>query len=92
MIVNGGPTIVGSNRAQLDALLARQGPARGGPEIIEESGRVHLSAAAAPSAPVTLWVVRYDPRSREVPISAGENGGRTLLHRDIVRELVRLGA
>lgn len=91
VIVNGGPTIVGSNRAQLDALLAKQGPARGGPEISENNGRVHLAAAAAPSAPVTVWLVRYDPRSREVPISAGENGGRTLPHRDIVRELVRLG-
>jgi hypothetical protein len=91
VIVNGGPTIVGSNRAQLDAMLAKQGPARGGPEISDDKDRVHLAAAAAPAAPVTVWLVRYDPRSREVPIRAGENGGRTLPHRDIVRELVRLG-
>lgn len=91
VIVNGGPTIVGSNREQLDALLATQGPARGGPEITEGSDRVHLAAGATPSAPATVWLVRYDPRSREVPISAGENGGRTLPHRNIVRELVRLG-
>lgn len=91
VIVNGGPTIVGSNRAQLDALLANAGPARGGPEISEADGRVRIAAAAAPRAPVTVWLVRYDPKSREVPISAGENGGRLLPHRDIVRELVRLG-
>lgn len=90
VIVNGGPTIVGSNQAQLDALLAKQGPARGGPDISEDAGRVRLAAATA-SAPATVWLVRYDPRSQDVPIQAGENGGRTLPHRDIVRELVRLG-
>jgi hypothetical protein len=35
--------------------------------------------------------VRFDPRTIEVPIRAGENGGRTLPHRNIVRELVKLG-
>jgi len=35
--------------------------------------------------------VRYDPHVRSVPIRAGENGGRTLPHRDIVRDLLRLG-
>ena len=38
-----------------------------------------------------MWLVRYDPRTHEVPISAGENDGRTLPHRNIVRELTRLG-
>lgn len=38
-----------------------------------------------------LWLVRYDPRTIAVPIRAGENGGRTIAHRNIVRQLVRLG-
>jgi hypothetical protein len=36
--------------------------------------------------------VRYDPRTVQVPVRRGENGGRTLPHRDVVRELIRLGA
>ena len=88
VIVNGGPTIVGSNRAQLDALIARQGPARGGPAIEAAAGQVRVGAGAAKGV---VWLVRYDPRVRAVPIKAGENGGRTLPHRDIVRQLVRLG-
>lgn len=38
-----------------------------------------------------MWLVRYDPRIVQVPIKAGENGGRTLPHRNVVRELVRVG-
>ncbi len=43
------------------------------------------------SKPATLWLVRYDPRTIQVAIRAGENGGRTIPHRNIVRDLVSLG-
>jgi len=35
--------------------------------------------------------VRYDPRVIQVPIKGGENTGRTLPHRNLVRELTPLG-
>ena len=89
VIVNGGPTVVGSNRQQLDQLIAQQGPAHGGPALSAADGRVHVAASRGPTS--TVWLVRYDPKVREVPIAAGENGGRTLPHRDIVRQLVQLG-
>lgn len=38
-----------------------------------------------------VWLVRYDLRSRDVPVRAGENGRPTLPHRHIVRQLVGLG-
>jgi hypothetical protein len=41
--------------------------------------------------PATVWLVRYDPQVRWVSIRAGENSGRKLPHRDVVRELVALG-
>ncbi len=90
VIVNGGPAIVGSNRQQLDATIARAGPPRGGPALGFDRGVVTVGAGGHAAAS-TVWLVRYDPRVREVPIRAGENGGKTLPHRDIVRELVRLG-
>ena len=90
VIVNGGRTIVGSDRRQLAATIAQAGPARGGPALAAAGNGVHV-ATLANAKPSTVWMVRYDPRTRAVPIRAGENGGKTLPHRDIVRELVRLG-
>ena len=90
VIVNGGPAIVGNDRRQLDATIARAGAAAGGPALSLAGGQLHVAAGRAP-APATLWLVRYDPRVLQVPIRAGENGGRTIAHRNIVRDLVRLG-
>lgn len=91
VIVNGAAAIVGGNRQQLEATIARAGSARGGPALAVARNVVRVGAGTA-GAPSNVWLVRYDPRTRQVPIRAGENGGRTLPHRGIVRELVRLGS
>ncbi len=90
LIINGSHAVVGYDRQDLDRSIANPGPARIGPAINLEGSTVRLSAASA-NAPATVWLVRYDPRSRNVPIRAGENGGRMLPHRNIVREFVKLG-
>ncbi len=51
-----------------------------------------VGAAAAPPRAADVWLARYDPRIVQVPIKRGENGGKTLPHRNVVRQLVRLGA
>ena len=90
VIVNGNTAIVGSNRQQLDATIARAGEPRGGPGLSADGAILHIGAGHA-TGPAAVWLVRYDPRTLDVPIRAGENGGRTLPHRDVVRDLVRLG-
>jgi hypothetical protein len=90
LVVNGAYSVVGSNGREVATTIARAGPPRGGPEIAATATGVRLSAAAG--ARSIVWLVRYDPRTRAVPVRAGENAGRTLPHRDIVRELVKLGS
>jgi len=90
VIVNGSTTIVGSNARELAATIARAGAPHGGPTLAIEGNQVRIGSGVGPSAS-TVWLVRYDPQVRSVPIRAGENGGRTLPHRNIVRDLVRLG-
>jgi hypothetical protein len=54
-------------------------------------GKVALGAGRAPAGGADVWLVRFDPRIVQVPVKRGENAGRTLPHRNVVRELVRLG-
>jgi hypothetical protein len=90
MIVNGSHAVVGSDKRAFDMTIAKAGPPRGGPAITLDGMVLRLGTATAAKAS-TVWLVRYDPRSRNVPIRAGENSGRTLPHRGIVRELVKIG-
>lgn len=89
VVINGGDKpIVGSNPKQLAAAISAAGSPKGGPEIVVAAEAVRLGAGKGAS---TVWLVRYDPKVRQVAINAGENGGRTLPHRAVVRQLVRLG-
>ncbi len=87
--VNGRSTIVGNDGAELDRTIADA--LVEGPVLTIRGDRVAVAAGRGPAGGADLWVARYDPRTIEVPIRAGENGGRTLPHKDIVRELVRIG-
>jgi hypothetical protein len=90
VIVNGGATANGGNLGELEQLAEKAGSPKGGPAIAANNGAVTL-ASGTTAQPATVWLVRYDPRVRWVAIGAGENSGRKLPHRDVVRELVALG-
>ena len=87
--INGRKTIVGSNRGQLGAAMAEA--ATGGPPLTLGTNEARVGAGRSPAGGADLWVAFFDPRTIQVPIRAGENGGRTLPHKNIVRSLVRLG-
>ena len=88
VIVDGQKELVGSDRAQLDQVIAQAHTQ--GPSLSWIKGQLQVGAGK-PAAPTDVWLVRYDPRTINVAIRAGENGGRTLPHRNVVRELVNLG-
>lgn len=90
--VDGHADLVGTDRAQLDQSIAqaRRRAMSARPTLSWTADRLSISAGS-PAAPCDVWLVRYDPRTVQVAIGAGENSGRTLPHRNVVRQLVRLG-
>lgn len=91
LIVNGRAAVLGSYKAEVEKAIAANARGTGGPVVTVDGAKVSVAAAPA-SKPATVWLVGYDPRTVQVPIRAGENNGRTLPHRNIVRQLVSLGS
>jgi hypothetical protein len=88
VVVNGRADVVGRDRSELEALIRRQ-VNRSGPEIRIDNDSVTVNAGAPGDSQV--WLVRFDPKIEQVAIARGENGGLTLPHRNVVKELVKLG-
>ncbi|MBC7522512.1 MAG: DUF1223 domain-containing protein [Sandarakinorhabdus sp.] len=89
VVINGRTNIVGTRLEPLQALIAKTDRGAGGPAVSVAGDTVSVNGSTAKLADV--WLVRYEPRAIDVAIKAGENGGRTLPHRNIVRELVKIG-
>ena len=87
--VNGHTDLVGSDRAQLDEAIAAAQSS--GPSMAWSGNTLMIKAAPHPAGASDVWLVRYDPRTLQVPIGGGENSGRTLPQRNVVREFIHLG-
>jgi hypothetical protein len=88
VVVNGKADITGINRGDLESLIRREANASA-PVVGIGGGHVHVGAGSVGSYDV--WLLRFDPRIENVPIARGENGGLTLPHRNVVKQLVKLG-
>ena len=91
MIVNGRRVLNGGDRREVEQVIAATPADGAAPPIAIAGNRLTIGPGTAARA-ATVWLVRYDPRTLNVPIRAGENGGRTLPHRNIVRAIEPLGA
>ncbi len=90
-IINGRLSTNGGNRAALIDTIRKANRGASGPALTVKGNQLAVGAGKA-DKPATLWLVRYDPRTLSVPIKAGENGGRTLAHRNVVRSIVKVGS
>jgi len=90
VVINGHVDIVGNKREDLVRAVDGSWLPASAPAISRIGDKITVAAATAAGV-ADVWLVRYDPRTAQVPIQAGENGGRTLPHRNVVHELVRLG-
>ena len=88
MVINGKGFIVGTTADEVAQGLKAY--ARSGPEPHIALTGPRLSIGVGQGA-AQVWLVRYDPTSLDVPITAGENTGRTLPHRHIVKALTKVG-
>ena len=88
VVLNGRRAIVGNRPGELERAVAATRKLSGGPSIDDKPGSVSIGAGKGNG---DVLLVRYDPRNQQVAVRTGENGGRKLPHRNIVRQLVRLG-
>ena len=91
VVVNGRVEGDGLDPAVLAGLMSRGDRGAGGPDVHFAAGAVSVAAGAAPAGGADVWLARYDPRVVEVAVRRGENAGRTLPHKDVVRQMIRLG-
>ena len=90
VVAGGRVDAVANSAARVDALIAR-GRTRPTTTVSAADGKIGVAAGVAPRRGADVWLVRYDPRTIQVPVKAGENGGKTLPQRNVVRSLKRLG-
>lgn len=91
VVAGGRVDSVGNSPARVEALIAK-GRTRPLTTIVSHGSEVRVGAGVAPRQGADVWLVRYDPRLIQVPVKTGENTGKTLPQRNVVRRLVRLGA
>ncbi|WP_395676943.1 DUF1223 domain-containing protein [Inquilinus sp.] len=89
-VIDGRSDVVGSDRAAMESAIAaaRSEPAV---EVLLTTSQSGLQVAVDPTAPTdaVLWLVGFDDR-HDTPVRRGENAGKTLVDRNVVRSLTRL--
>ena len=95
------PQIIVDGRAQAPALKADRvdklvhdaGKQSQDPPQIRfgEGPRVYVGSGPAPHGGADVWLLRYDPREQEVAVKSGDNRGQTIVQKNVVREMKRLG-
>ncbi|PIB94475.1 thioredoxin family protein [Caulobacter sp. FWC2] len=93
MVVGGRVQVSGAKAEAVEDLVktARRSPIDPPDMQFVGKARVAVGSGPAPRGGADVWLVRYDPREQDIVVKRGDNKGQTLVHRNVVRELVKLG-
>jgi hypothetical protein len=94
VIVDGRAEVSGLKSERVDKLVREAAQAPSNPPDIRFIGdrRVDVGSGRPPPGGAEVWLIRYDPRAQEVAVKAGENRGQTIVQKNVVKEMKRLGA
>ena len=87
---------MGASQRDLNSILQKgtdQAAATHGTVSVEVSSSAGIKVSGkVPSSKAVVYLIRYDPRTIDIYIAHGENGGRNLPHKNIVKDVTRLGS
>lgn len=94
VVVDGAFVAPGRIRERVEGLIAKARASQSeSPEMmVREDGRVAIGSGRTAKAGVDVWLIRFDPRPRRVVVRKGENAGKTVVQRNVVRQVAKLGA
>lgn len=94
VVVDGRAQAGGLQTDKVDRLVGQAAKAPQDPPDMAFLGprRVDVGSGRVPRGGAEVWMVRYDPREHDVVVKKGDNRGQTVKHRNVVREIKRLGA
>jgi hypothetical protein len=94
VVVDGRQEVQGQKTAEVDRLVRAAASGPHNPPDIRFVGarRVDVGSGRVARGGAEVWLIRYDPRAVEVAVKAGDNRGETVVQKNVVRQMVRLGA
>jgi hypothetical protein len=93
IVVNGRHETQGQKAPEVDRLVrVASAQAPNAPDIrFIGARRVDVGSGRVIKGGAEVWMIRYDPRSVEVTVRAGDNRGETVVLRNVVRQMQRVG-
>jgi hypothetical protein len=93
-VIDGEAQASGDKQAEVETLIhaARRATSAPGPRITPRADGTVAVESGPSRRPAEVWLVRYDPHTQNVQVKEGDNRGQTVSGRNVVRQLVDLGA
>ena len=92
VVVDGHAQTAGVKPREVDRLVreARRAPIDP-PDMRLRGDRVAVGSGRAPRGGAEVWLVRYDPHQQTVEVKEGDNRGQSVVERNVVVQIERLG-